>query len=631
MLVAALERGVSVPGRMEAVDEGQEFAVLVDYAHTPDSLENVLGAVRDIARGRIVCVFGAGGDRDRGKRPQMGEIAARLADVVVVTSDNPRSEDPEAIIAEILAGTAGVTRPLHARPVEAIADRREAIAHAIADARAGRRGRDRRQGPRAGPGARGWPQAAVRRRERRPGGASRSFLYRPHLLPSPHRGADWSEQMREWDASRIAHAAGAKLIAEPSQNTVSSTGAAPSAGRGEPGPRRATIDSRAVEPGDLFVGLRGEHTDGGEYGAQALAAGAWGVLVAPEHAERALAGALAGPGGAVLVHPDPLRGLQALAHAWRRELGAAGAKVVAVTGSTGKTSTKDILAAVLGARLETVASPENFNTEIGLPLAVLAAPAGTEALVLELAMRGAGQIAQLTQIAEPDVGVIVNVGPVHLQLLGSIEAIAAAKAELIAGMAPGSTVVVPAAEPLLEPHRRADVRTVTFGEGGDVVFEEQARLGGEVLIRHGAQRMTLRPSFAQRHNLSNLLAAVAAARALGVTPEGDVEVRFSALRGERIALPGAITLVNDCYNANPMSMRAAIDDLARPPRRAGWPCWETCSSWVTRRGRVCTARWARYAAARGVEVLVTVGPLAAAMRGAFARRGPLRARRRGGC
>ena len=109
-LIEALERGVRVPGRFEPLDAGQEFAVLVDYAHTPDSLENVLAAARDLiaaqdgSRGRVICVFGAGGDRDRGKRPLMGEIAARLADLAIVTSDNPRSEDPEAIIAEILAG-----------------------------------------------------------------------------------------------------------------------------------------------------------------------------------------------------------------------------------------------------------------------------------------------------------------------------------------------------------------------------------------------------------------------------------------------------------------------------------------------------------------------------------------------
>jgi UDP-N-acetylmuramoyl-L-alanyl-D-glutamate--2,6-diaminopimelate ligase len=137
-LVEALERGVRIPGRFEPVEEGQEFAVLVDYAHTPDSLENVLFAARELiaAGGQVVCVFGAGGDRDRGKRPLMGEIAARLADVVVVTSDNPRSEDPEEIIAEILQGAARA-RPVGAIPVVAVTDRRAAIARALAAARPG--------------------------------------------------------------------------------------------------------------------------------------------------------------------------------------------------------------------------------------------------------------------------------------------------------------------------------------------------------------------------------------------------------------------------------------------------------------------------------------------------------------
>jgi UDP-N-acetylmuramoyl-L-alanyl-D-glutamate--2,6-diaminopimelate ligase len=143
-LVAALERGVQVPGRFEPLDEGQDFAVLVDYAHTPDSLENVLRAARELAEsgehgpGRVLCVFGAGGDRDRGKRPLMGAIAARLADVVFVTSDNPRSEDPEGIIAEIMAGVTGAGRAAgtgsraRAAHVRSLADRRVAIAEAVA-------------------------------------------------------------------------------------------------------------------------------------------------------------------------------------------------------------------------------------------------------------------------------------------------------------------------------------------------------------------------------------------------------------------------------------------------------------------------------------------------------------------
>jgi UDP-N-acetylmuramoyl-L-alanyl-D-glutamate--2,6-diaminopimelate ligase len=139
VLVSALRQGVRVPGRMEAVDEGQGFAVVVDYAHTPDSLENVLRAAGEATGpdGRVLCVFGAGGDRDRGKRPLMGEIAARLADVVVITSDNPRSEDPDEIIAQILKGAERTQRPVGASPVQSEVDRRLAVHQAIAAARAG--------------------------------------------------------------------------------------------------------------------------------------------------------------------------------------------------------------------------------------------------------------------------------------------------------------------------------------------------------------------------------------------------------------------------------------------------------------------------------------------------------------
>ncbi len=407
--------------------------------------------------------------------------------------------------------------------------------------------------------------------------------------------------MRDWDARHLAAAAGARLLR------------APSAVPGAPGPSAVGVDSRTLSPGELFVGLAGERVDGGEHAAQALRAGAWGVLVAPEHARVA---AEAFEGGAVLAHEDPLAALHALARAWRRELRVRGAQVVAITGSTGKTSTKDILAALLGGRLRVAASPANFNTEIGLPLALLSAPADTEVLVLEMAMRGSGQIAQLTAIAEPDVGVIVNVGPAHLELLGSLEAVAAAKAELIAGLAPGAGVVVPAAEPLLAGHLRADLRTSTFGEGGDVRLAER-RADGSVLLVHNGEQIELRPSFKQAYNLRNLLAAVAGARALGYTPRGRVEVRFSGMRGQREELPGGVLLIDDCYNANPMSMRAAIDDLAETAGARRVAVLADMLELGVDAPRL-HREIGEYAAAAGVELLVAVGPLAGEMRRGFA-------------
>ncbi len=408
--------------------------------------------------------------------------------------------------------------------------------------------------------------------------------------------------MSGWDAPRVAAAAGAELIRDAGD---------PGPGPAPQAPPGAAVDTRLLHGGELFVGLRGEREDGGAHASEALAAGAWGVLVTPERAAQAVR-ETDERGGAVLAHPDPLSALQQLAGAWRDELVERGARVVAITGSTGKTSTKDILAALLAQELTTAASPQNLNTEIGLPLAILAAPAGTRALVLEMAMRGPGQIAELTAIARPHVGVIVNVGPAHLELLGSLEAIAAAKAELIAGLQAGAAAVVPAGEPLLAPHLRADVRTITFGEGGEVRLIGRDE-DGVVTIEDGEGPVQLVPSFAQAHNLRNLLAAVAAARALGVTPSGRLDVEFSAMRGQRAELGSGVLLIDDCYNANPMSMRAAIDDLAATAHRGRRVAVLGDMLELGPRGPALHREIGAHARRAGVEVLVTVGPLAAEM------------------
>ena len=396
--------------------------------------------------------------------------------------------------------------------------------------------------------------------------------------------------MRDWSAEQLAGAAGARLVAPAgaAPDGVGSGGAAPR--EQAPGPARVTIDSRDVGPGDLFVGLPGARTDGGRYAPQALAQGAWGVLVADEHAHELTA--RGAPPGVLIASDEPLGALQRLARSWRRELGA---QVVGITGSTGKTSTKDLLAAMLAQERSVVASAQNHNTEIGLPLTILGAPAGTQVLVLEMAMRGAGQIAELAAIAEPDVGVIINVGPVHLELLGSLRAVAAAKAELIAGLRPGATAVLPVNEPLLDAHLREDLEIVTFGPGGDV-----------------SQLDDLQPPFSSAHMRLNALAALAAARALGAQPSGRLEVTLSALRGQRIELPGQVLVINDCYNANPMSMRAALDDLALSASGRRVAVLGDMLELGPEEGRY-HEQIGDHAREAGVDVLVAVGPLAARM------------------
>jgi UDP-N-acetylmuramoyl-tripeptide--D-alanyl-D-alanine ligase len=393
--------------------------------------------------------------------------------------------------------------------------------------------------------------------------------------------------MIELSASQIAEALGA-------------TEHRPATDSAQDPPSRAVIDSREAGAGDLFFGIAGENVDGGKYASDVIERGAWGLVITAANADL--------PAGSshVFVVDDPTAALGDLAHRWRHELGA---KVIGVTGSTGKTTTKDILAALLGKSLSVVATPANFNTEIGLPLTVLSASRGTDALVLEMAMRGPDQIDLLARIAEPDVGCIVNVGPVHLEQLGSLEAVAAAKAELIAGLGPDAVAVIPADEPLLTPHLRSELKTVSFGPGGDVrLLDEDA--ADELTIATPEGEVKISPSFKERYLTRNLLAAVACAQAVGAPVEGDLNVSFSALRGEISEVLGGVTLINDCYNANPVSMRAALDNLADAGGRH-----IAVLGGMGELGADSTRfhhEVARHAADSGVDFLISVGELGGA-------------------
>jgi UDP-N-acetylmuramoyl-tripeptide--D-alanyl-D-alanine ligase len=320
-----------------------------------------------------------------------------------------------------------------------------------------------------------------------------------------------------------------------------------------------STDSRRVAPGDLFVGLRGESFDGDAYAAAALAAGAAAVVVRAETA------ALLPPGSRAVVVEDGRAALQLLATHVRRR---SGAKVVAITGSAGKTSTKDVLAALLRPVARTVATTANYNNEIGVPLTLLQIAPDTEVVVVEMAMRGMGQIRALARVALPDVGVITTIAPVHLELVGTVEDVAAAKAELIEEL-DGGTAVVPAGEALLELHLdRFHGRVVTFGEpDADVHLVDEERRGESThaLVDAFGHRATLEFSFTGGHYLQDALAAVAAFIEVGYRLEearpGATQVAFSDLRGAVSPLAGGGLLLNDAYNANPVAMKAALDHL----------------------------------------------------------------------
>jgi UDP-N-acetylmuramoyl-tripeptide--D-alanyl-D-alanine ligase len=322
---------------------------------------------------------------------------------------------------------------------------------------------------------------------------------------------------------------------------------------------RVCTDTRALLPGDLFVGLRGDVFDGDRFAAAAVAAGAAAVVV------RAATAAELGAGAACIVVDDGLTALQRLATEVRRR---SGVKVVAITGSAGKTSTKDILAALLRPICRIVATSANLNNQIGVPLTLLGIEPGTEVAVVEMAMRGPGQIRDLARIALPDVAVITNIAPVHLELVGTVEDVAAAKAELVEELQ-GGTAIVPAGEPLLERHLgRYRGRVVTFGApDADVhLLEQERRLGmTHVLVDAFGHRGTLDFNFTGGHYLHDALAALAAFMELGFRLDeakaGAAQVAFSDLRGAVSDLPGGGLLLNDAYNANPLAMTAALDHL----------------------------------------------------------------------
>jgi UDP-N-acetylmuramoyl-tripeptide--D-alanyl-D-alanine ligase len=255
--------------------------------------------------------------------------------------------------------------------------------------------------------------------------------------------------------------------------------------------------------------------------------------------------------GATLVPDDPHAALAALGHAVRAR---SDARVVAITGSVGKTSTKDILAALLRPHLRTVAAEDGFNNEIGLPLTLSRIEADTEVVITEMAMRGPGQIRALARIAEPGLGVITSIAPVHLELLGTVENVARAKAELLEELPSGAVAVLPPDAPELEPF---------VPDGLDV--RRFAR--PEVELRDGRVHVLYRGhevefSFGARHQATNAAAALETAAALGIPPPAEpVEVAFSRWRSQESELPGGGLLVNDAWNANPVAMRAALASL----------------------------------------------------------------------
>ncbi len=320
-----------------------------------------------------------------------------------------------------------------------------------------------------------------------------------------------------------------------------------------------SVDSRTLRPGDLFFALKGPRYDGHDFVAQALARGAVGAVV-----ERPIAGVQ----GPQLIVPDTQTALETAAGWARRHYSG---RVVAVTGSAGKTTTKDLIAVLLAVAMPVAKTEKNLNNHVGVPLTLLRLPESTRVAVLEIAMNHAGEIRRLAGLARPHIGVVTNVGHAHLGFFGSLDEVALAKRELIEALPPDGVAVLNADDPRVAAfarHHAGPVVTFGFSPEADVRAED-VELGADG-TRFRVAGVPFQCSLLGRHSVRNVLAALAVARLFGLEPEtlrqAVADFEPPQMRGRRFTHQG-VTILDDCYNANPEAVRAMLETLARIPAR----------------------------------------------------------------
>jgi UDP-N-acetylmuramoyl-tripeptide--D-alanyl-D-alanine ligase len=339
---------------------------------------------------------------------------------------------------------------------------------------------------------------------------------------------------------------------------------------GDPGQAVGNVatDSRSMQPGDLFVAIRGPRFDGHEFVDEAIARGAMGAIVE--------AGRAGGAGGVAIIEVgESIRALQNLAHAVRE---ASGSKVIAITGSAGKTTTKETIADFLSASYRVVKNKGNLNNHIGLPLSLMQLREGPDVAVMELGMNHAGEISTLVAIADPDVRVWTNVGDAHIGFFASPDAIADAKAEILEAADPHDVLVCNADDARVMARAATFAgRTVTFGESAGATvqardIEDRGIDGMRARVMTPAGERVIETPLLGRGNLANVLAAAAVALELGVPLDTIVSsaaaLRPADRRGAVGRLSRGVTLVDDSYNSSPAALKRALDVIARDTHAA---------------------------------------------------------------
>jgi murE/murF fusion protein len=551
----ALSRSTGAPGRMERVraSAGEQVfrpTVFVDYAHTPDALQQVLKTVKSLPHNRLTCVFGCGGDRDSGKRLIMGEMCGKYADVAIVTDDNPRTEDPAIILQMVSAGVQKTdlpkrnkqwlqTRDADERGFVVIPDRKLAIEAAIDTAGAG---------DIVLIAGKGHEEYQVTNRGKR--------FFNDTL--------EAQNGLCKWNLHSLVLATKGKCV-EAVGHAVRISGT-------------VSTDSRKIKNGDIFVALKGERFDAHDYVSDVASRGAGCCVL-----EREPENCLSVPFILVQNGQKALGDLAAYRRNCLKEISAP--KVVGITGSSGKTTVKEMCFAIFNQRWpdrkdraesRVLKTEGNFNNLIGLPLSLLPIEAKHKAVILEMGMNQPGEIERLTAIADPDIACILNIHGAHLQGLGTIEGVAAAKAELFRTCAAESVLVVNNDDPrVLALSEECEQKKIHFGvdpagiKSLDIyISSPETGINEEIhfILHIAGEQRRVKLQVPGQHNISNALAAAGIAFAAGIgisdIAAGLATFQPANSRMQILEGPGGTRIINDTYNANPESMKAGIRTLA---------------------------------------------------------------------
>lgn len=529
-IIRAMLSCKGVRGRCEVIPTDRDFMVICDYAHTPDALENMLPNIKANIKGRLICLFGCGGDRDKAKRPLMARAAEKYADYLIITSDNPRNENPEKIIDDIVSGLN------NSKPFDVITDRREAIHHAIKIAQ-----KDDAI-VLAGKGHEDYQILS--------GNVHIHFDEREVVAEAlntnkaVHIERKIREQLPVFD---IIAAINGKphLVSHPQMYAYVDL---------------ISSDTRTIQKGSIFFAIKGDKYDGHDYVKEAIKAGA--VVAVTERVVDECP---------CIIVPNTRKALLDLACYYRSKFSPI---LVGVTGSVGKTTTKEMIALALSTSYKTMKTEGNHNNEIGLPFTLFSLNHSYSAAVIEMGMSHFGEIDRLSRTARPTICVITNIGYSHLENLGSRDGILKAKMEILNGATSDAPLVINADDPYLYSIKLKYTiknKIITFGienEDADfrainVTFNEFGSTFDLMYENEVIQSFTLPCSGI--HNVMNALCAAAVAKIsnadMSAVAKALMNFETDPLR-QHIEKRGEQTLLVDCYNASPTSMEAAINLLA---------------------------------------------------------------------